>query len=248
MRIRAGVRRRAAGWALLSADYSQVELRILAHLAHEPALDRGVPRAARTSTRATAAEVFGIDAGAVTPEQRARAKAINFGIIYGMGAFGLAQPASASRSSEARAFIDAYFERYPGVRASSTRRSRARGARAVSRRSRPAPLPAGPRRRATARCARTPKRIAMNTRDPGHGGRPHQAGDGRASTAAARPRRRRRAMILTCTTSWSSRRRPPRPRRWRRWVKEEMEGAERLDAPLLVEVGWGADWYEAKGG
>jgi DNA polymerase-1 len=104
-----------AGWRMLAADYSQIELRIMAHLSGDAGLTRAFAEG-RDIHRATAAEVFGVaDPEAVTSEQRRSAKAINFGLIYGMSAFGLARQLGIERA-EAQAYIDRYFERYPGVR------------------------------------------------------------------------------------------------------------------------------------
>jgi len=103
----------APGYKLLAADYSQIELRIMAHLAQ----DEGLLHAFRNDLdvhRATAAEVFGLAPEEVSGEQRRRAKAINFGLIYGMSAFGLAKQIGVERK-EAQAYIDRYFARYPGV-------------------------------------------------------------------------------------------------------------------------------------
>ncbi|MBW2477361.1 MAG: DNA polymerase I [Deltaproteobacteria bacterium] len=102
------------GNLLLSADYSQVELRILAHLADVPALKESFARGEDIHKR-TASEVFGISPETVSAEQRRRAKAINFGVIYGMSAFGLAKQLNIGRR-EAQVFIDTYFQRYPGIR------------------------------------------------------------------------------------------------------------------------------------
>ncbi|UTH75318.1 DNA polymerase I [Chromobacterium sp. IIBBL 290-4] len=102
-----------AGWQIVSADYSQIELRIMAHLSG----DEGMQKAFASGEdihRATAAEVFGVDLGAVTSDQRRAAKAINFGLIYGMSAFGLAAQLDIERSA-AQQYIDRYFMRYPGV-------------------------------------------------------------------------------------------------------------------------------------
>ena len=102
------------GFKLVAADYSQVELRIMAHLSQ----DQGLLKAFAESLdvhRATAAEVFGIDLDDVTAEQRRSAKAINFGLIYGMSAFGLANQLGIGRQ-EAQQYVERYFDRYPGVR------------------------------------------------------------------------------------------------------------------------------------
>jgi DNA polymerase-1 len=104
-----------AGSVIVSADYSQIELRIMAHLSQ----DEGMLSAFANNEdihRATAAEIFGCDREAVTNEQRRYAKVINFGLIYGMSAFGLAQNLNIERGA-AQSYIERYFARYPGVRA-----------------------------------------------------------------------------------------------------------------------------------
>ncbi|GAB3487440.1 DNA polymerase I [Marinomonas epiphytica] len=101
------------GYKLLAADYSQVELRIMAHLSQDKGLLDAFTRDADVH-KATAAEVFEVSLEEVTTEQRRRAKAINFGLIYGMSAFGLAKQLDISRP-EAAKYIKRYFERYPGV-------------------------------------------------------------------------------------------------------------------------------------
>ncbi|MCX7080716.1 MAG: DNA polymerase I, partial [Pseudomonas sp.] len=101
------------GYKLLAADYSQIELRIMAHLAK----DEGLLHAFRNDLdvhKATAAEVFGVELAEVTTDQRRSAKAINFGLIYGMSAFGLAKQIGVDRK-QSQAYIDRYFARYPGV-------------------------------------------------------------------------------------------------------------------------------------
>jgi len=103
----------AEGNVLLSADYSQVELRILAHLAGEEVLREAFERGEDIHRR-TASEIFGVFPDMVTAEMRRQAKTINFGIIYGMSDFGLAKALGIGRK-EAQTFIDNYFARYPGV-------------------------------------------------------------------------------------------------------------------------------------
>jgi DNA polymerase-1 len=102
-----------AGRRLVSADYSQIELRIMAHLSGDPGLLDAFARGEDVH-RATAAEVFGVTPLEVTSDQRRAAKAINFGLIYGMSAFGLAKQIDVERSV-AQTYIDRYFARYPGV-------------------------------------------------------------------------------------------------------------------------------------
>ena len=104
------------GWRMLAADYSQIELRIMAHLSGDQGLLDAFAAGADIH-RATAAEVFGADSpDAVSSEQRRSAKAINFGLIYGMSAFGLARQLGIERAA-AQQYVDRYFQRYPGVRA-----------------------------------------------------------------------------------------------------------------------------------
>ncbi len=103
------------GSVILAADYSQIELRIMAHLSGDEGL-RAAFAAGQDIHRATAAEVFGVSPERVTAQQRRSAKAINFGLIYGMSAFGLARQLGIDRS-QAQQYVDRYFERYPGVKA-----------------------------------------------------------------------------------------------------------------------------------
>ncbi len=105
----------APGHLLISADYSQIELRLLAHVADVPALSEAFATGQDIHSR-TASEVFGVPMADMTGLVRRRAKAINFGIIYGISAFGLARQL-AIEPGEAKAYIDAYFLRYPGIRA-----------------------------------------------------------------------------------------------------------------------------------
>jgi len=102
------------GHVIVSADYSQIELRIMAHISGDPGLTRAFAEGLDVH-KATAAEVFNCAVDAVTPEQRRYAKTINFGLIYGMGAFGLAQALGIDQKV-ARDFIDRYFARFAGVK------------------------------------------------------------------------------------------------------------------------------------
>jgi len=119
VRTEEGMRIRSAfvadpGNVLISADYSQIELRILAHVADVPSLKQAFARGEDIHSR-TAADIFHLDPAKVDKEARRRAKTINFGLIYGMSAFGLAARLGIP-PGEARAIIDAYFAQYPGVR------------------------------------------------------------------------------------------------------------------------------------
>lgn len=101
------------GYCIMAADYSQIELRIMAHLSQDKGLLKAFAEG-KDIHRATAAEVFGVPLDDVTADQRRSAKAINFGLIYGMSAFGLARQLGIPRG-EAQRYMDLYFERYPGV-------------------------------------------------------------------------------------------------------------------------------------
>jgi DNA polymerase I len=104
-----------AGWRFVAADYSQIELRILAHLTEEPALLEAFRRGEDIHTR-TAAQIMGVAPAGVTAEMRRLAKVVNFGILYGLSGFGLSQAVSIGRA-EAQRFIDDYFATHPRVRA-----------------------------------------------------------------------------------------------------------------------------------
>jgi DNA polymerase I len=104
----------APGHSLIAADYSQIELRIMAHLSGDPSLLRAFAED-RDVHQATAADVFNVALAEVSADQRRSAKAINFGLMYGMSAFGLARQLGIGRG-EAQKYMDLYFERYPGVR------------------------------------------------------------------------------------------------------------------------------------
>ncbi len=101
------------GAHIVSADYSQIELRIMAHISRDESLLKAFA-AGEDIHRATAAEIFGVDPGAVDNEQRRYAKVINFGLIYGMSTFGLARQLNLERAA-AQQYMDRYFQRYPGV-------------------------------------------------------------------------------------------------------------------------------------
>jgi DNA polymerase-1 len=102
------------GWKLISADYSQIELRVLAHMSEDPRLIEAFSRDEDIHSR-TAQEIFGVPPGLQTHDHRRMAKAINYGVIYGLSSFGLAAQTSTSRT-EAQRYIDAYFDRYQRVR------------------------------------------------------------------------------------------------------------------------------------
>lgn len=106
------------GYQIIAADYSQIELRIMAHLSGDLGLISAF-KEGRDIHRSTAAEIFGVSLDEVTAEQRRSAKAINFGLIYGMSAFGLSRQLGIARG-EAQQYMDVYFQRYPGVQSFMT--------------------------------------------------------------------------------------------------------------------------------
>lgn len=113
-RIRKAFRPASGASYIMSADYSQIELRILAHISQDPILIKAFLKDEDIHAR-TAAEVFGVDLEAVTVDMRSRAKAVNFGIVYGISDYGLSRDLKVTRA-EAKNYIDRYFKRYAGVR------------------------------------------------------------------------------------------------------------------------------------
>lgn len=230
------------GGILVSCDYSQIELRLLAHMAEdEPLLEAF--RADVDVHRVTASLIFGTDVDAVTQEQRSQAKTINFGVIYGMGAVNLGRALGLSTKEAAR-FIDAYFARYPGVRRFIDRsQAAARETLVVSTlagRRRPIPEIASPDPRTRA----FGERIAVNTPIQGTAAdilkiamiRVHRALD--ASKLRAR-------MILTVHDELVFDAPASEREGVARLVVREMEGAMRLSVPLKVDSGAGSNWSEA---
>ncbi|RMH04089.1 MAG: DNA polymerase I [Planctomycetota bacterium] len=230
------------GWILVSADYSQIELRVVAHLADDPALAQAFRDGADVHAR-TAALVFGVAPEEVTPELRARAKAINFGILYGMGPQRLARELKIP-FAEARAFIDAYFEALPGVRAWLDRtleEARASGeVRTLLGRRRPVPE----LRSEDARVRAGAENAAVNT--PVQGSAADlikvamlrvDAALNRAGLRAAMLLQVHDELVFECPQEELS--------RLEQIVRTEMEGVWELKVPLKVEVGHGPDWASA---
>lgn len=247
IRSEEGVRIREAfipreGALLLSADYSQVELRILAHFSRDENLLAAF-RDGEDVHRRTAAGVLGIEPAAVSAEQRARAKAINFGIIYGSTAFGIANQLGIA-SADAQATIDAYFARYRGVRRfldETTETARAQGfvTTLLGRRRYLPDL--GSRNRMLRNAA---ERMAVNTVIQG------TAADliKKAMVdvdAALRAAGLGAAMILQVHDELVFEVPVAEVDATSRLVRERMEAVWPLDVPLQVEVGAGKNWREA---
>jgi DNA polymerase-1 len=231
------------GWKLLSADYSQVELRILAHVSGEPKLREAFLRGDDVHA-ATAAEVLGKDPAALTKDERNRAKAVNFGIIYGISAFGLSDQLDIPRD-EAQAYIDTYLARFPYVQdfiARTVQQAERDGeVRTLLGRRRPIP-----ELRAQNRQTRSlGERLAVNTVMQG------TAADVIKIAMVAIHRRLReegRASRLVLQVHDELLLEVPdnEVAAAREIVREEMTGAFALDPPLVVDVGVGEDWNQAK--
>ncbi len=231
------------GWKLLSADYSQVELRILAHVSGEPKLREAFLRGDDVHA-ITAAEVLGKDQATLTKDERNRAKAVNFGIIYGISAFGLSEQLEISRE-EAGAYIDAYLARFPRVqefiRATVEQAERDGFVRTLFGRRRPIP-----ELRASNRQTRAlGERLAVNTVMQG------TAADVIKVAMVAIHRRLRaegRAARLVLQVHDELLLEVPDAelKAVRDLVRAELCGAYPLDPPLVVDVGVGDDWREAK--
>jgi DNA polymerase-1 len=233
----------APGQALLVADYSQVELRILAHIADEKELIRAFA-AGEDIHRATAAVVFNVAPELVTAEQRRAAKTINFGILYGMSAFGLGQALGIS-PREAEPFIKAYLDRYPGVRhyVEETQKSAEREGKVETLYGRVRWLPdIQSKNRALRENAR---RMAINARIQG------TAADLLKLAMIAIDRRLRQEhpdsrLLLTVHDELVLEVPEGGAEPVAAMVKQEMEGVAQLQVPLVVDAGWGPSWYEAK--
>ena len=229
-------------WSVMAADYSQIELRIMAHLSCDKSLVDAFARGDDIH-RATAAEVFDLEPMFVTDDQRRRAKAINFGLIYGMSAFGLARQLGIERA-EAAAYIDRYFERYPGVRhyMDSTRAMAHEKGYVETVFGRRLTLPDIHARQVPVRQAA--ERAAINA--------PMQ---GTAADIIKRAMLRVHQALATSDLGCSLllqvhdelvfevRDRDLDPAR--QLIRLEMEAAAELSVPLVVEIGSGESWFEA---
>jgi DNA polymerase-1 len=232
------------GNQLLVTDYSQIELRILAHIAEEEALVKAFADGTDIH-RATAATVFGISAALVTPEQRRAAKTINFGILYGMSAFGLSQNLGIP-TKEADRFIRDYLAQYPGVRRylDETQASAEKEGRVETLYGRLRYLPEiQSKNRALRENAR---RMAINARIQG------TAADLLKKAMIAvdcrlRDEHPQARLLLTVHDELVFEVPEGEVEEVAAKVKREMEGVASLRVPLVVEVGWGRSWYEAKG-
>ncbi len=231
------------GYRLLVADYSQIELRVLAHISSDEALV-DIFRHGGDIHRSTAATVFGVAPALVTDEQRRASKTINFGIIYGMSAFGLARALGIARG-EAQAFIDAYFERFPGVRA-YTEQTLAGAEETLQVETLYGRVRYIPDIRSRNRAVReNARRMAVNARIQG------TAADLLKLAMIAVDRRLRAELeaarlLLTVHDELVLEAPSADMDALASLVREEMEGVADLSVPLVVDMDSGPDWYEAK--
>jgi DNA polymerase I len=229
------------GWKLVVADYSQIELRLLAHLSQDPVLVDAFQQGEDIHTR-TAAEVMGVPPMLVSREARNNAKAVNFGIVYGISAFGLAANLGISRK-EAEAYIKAYFERYSGVKRfidETIARTRETGiARTMFGRERPIPdiNSRNPNARGFA------ERTAVNSPIQGTAADLIKLAMVRIDRALAGFESR---LLLQVHDELVLESPPGELGAVVQIVKKEMEGVCELAVPLLVEVGTGVNWRDAK--
>lgn len=230
------------GFVLLSADYSQVELRILAHLAGDPALVE-VFRTGRDVHAETASRVYGVPLGAVDARMRREAKTVNFGILYGISPFGLARQLGIGQDA-ARTMIEAYFHQFPAVRAyldGLVARARERGyAETLFGRRRPIPELATRNRQQR----EFGERMAVNTPIQGTAADLIKRAMLRCAAALA-TRGLAARLILQVHDELVFEVPEARAAEAEVLVREAMEGAATLKVPLAVDAGWGSNWYEA---
>ncbi|HEX4137457.1 MAG TPA: DNA polymerase I [Bryobacteraceae bacterium] len=229
------------GWKLVVADYSQIELRLLAHMSRDPVLTDAFRQGEDIHTR-TAAEVMGVPPMLVTREARNNAKAVNFGIVYGISSFGLAANLGISRK-EADAYIKAYFERYAGVKRfidETIAKTRETGvARTLFGRERPIPdiNSRNPNARGFA------ERTAVNSPIQGTAADLIKLAMVRIDKALAGCETK---LLLQVHDELVLEAPVGEIENIKQLVKREMEEVYDLEVPLIVEVGTGENWRDAK--
>jgi DNA polymerase-1 len=231
------------GWKLLVADYSQIELRLLAHFSGDPLLVEAFRNGEDIHTR-TASEVLGVPPMLVTAEARRDAKAVNFGIVYGISGFGLAQQLGISRG-EAEKYIKNYFERYAGVRAFIDRTIGEVRQSGVTRTlfGRERPIPDINSRNANARGFA--ERTAVNSPLQGTAADLIKLAMVHID-AALRESGRQSSMLLQVHDELVFECPPEELEEVSALVKTKMEGVCELNVPLLVDTGTGENWRDAK--
>ncbi len=233
----------APGNFLMSADYSQIELRLMAHFSQDPLLLEAY-RTGKDIHTLTAAEVFGVDAETMDKETRARAKAVNFGIVYGISPFGLAAQLGIEQRV-AKEYIERYFERYKGVAAFIERTLETVRRDQVVRTAfgRVRPIPDIQSRNANQRGFA--ERTAINTPLQGTAADLIKMAMLRID-AAMRERGLRSAMTLQVHDELLFDVVPSEAEEMRALVKHTMESAARFTVPMVAEVGLGKNWRDIK--
>ena len=233
------------GWKLMSADYSQIELRLLAHLSGDDAFVKAF-KSGDDIHRQTAAIIFDVDVSAVTSDMRARAKTINFATIYGQGPHALSQQLKIPHA-EARAFIDRYFERLPGVRRyldSSVEFARKNGyAQTIFGRRRYIPE----LRERNFSIRSFGERVAANSPIQGSAADLIKIAMVRVA-AAMRQKKLESTMLLQVHDELVFEAAPGEVGALTQLVRAEMQGAATLAVPLIVDIGAGPNWLETKSG
>lgn len=234
-----------SGWSLCAADYNQIELRVLAHISQDPGLLEAF-RAGRDVHQATAAMVFGVDLDDVNDEMRRQAKMVNYGLSYGLEAFGLAQRLGIG-NSEAQVLMDSYFEKFPGVREymdSTVARATAEGfTETIFGRRRY--LPELEHRSYQVR--KMGERMAMNAPIQGTAADIIKVAMIRVDAELSR-RGLESRQVLQVHDELVIEVAPGEGDEIPELLRAIMEGAADLDVPLKVDVGVGSDWDAAKSG
>ncbi|MDP8980098.1 MAG: DNA polymerase I [Acidobacteriota bacterium] len=231
------------GWKLVVADYSQIELRLLAHMSRDPVLMKAFRNGEDIHTR-TAAEVFRVPPMMITPDQRRAAKAVNFGIVYGQTPFGLATGLGIDRK-EAEDYIRAYFELYAGVKKwiQDTLADVRKTGFAPTLHGRRRPIPDLHSRNPNARGFA--ERTAVNTPLQGTAADLIKLAMIRIDKLLAE-RKLQTRMLLQVHDELLFESPPEEAAEVAKLVKYEMEAVHKLDVPLVVDVGIGENWRDAK--
>jgi DNA polymerase-1 len=231
------------GWKLISADYSQIELRVLAHLSEDPRLVEAFSQGADIHAR-TGEEIFGVPPGLQTREHRRMAKAINYGVIYGLSSFGLAERTSSTKR-EAQEYIAAYFARYSKVKEFLDRQldEARRTGRVRTLFGRLRPIPEINSRDVSSR--NRAEREAMNTPLQGTAADLLKLAMVKVHARLRREEMKTR-MILTVHDELVFESPEGEVESARQVVQQEMEGVYPLRVPLQVDIGVGENWREAK--
>jgi DNA polymerase I len=231
------------GWTLVVADYSQIELRLLAHMSRDPRLTAAFRNGEDIHTR-TAAEVFRVPPLMVTPEMRRGAKAVNFGIVYGQTAFGLAASLGIDRK-EAEAYIQTYFELYSGVKKyiQETVAEVRKTGYAITLFGRKRPIPDMHSRNPNARSFA--ERTAVNTPLQGTAADLIKLAMIRIDDILEHQHLQTR-LLLQVHDELVLEAPPEEAEEVAKLVKREMEAVQALAVPLIVDVGAGPNWRDAK--